>query len=31
MNQLEHFGDCIKTRDYAVDRLIDLDIKGIFT
>ena len=30
-NRLEHLGEGVKTRDYAIGRLIDLDVRRIST
>jgi len=29
-NRLEHLGECITTCDYAIGRLIDLDVRKIY-
>jgi len=31
LNRLEHVGECVTTRDHAIGRLIDLDVRMVST
>jgi len=31
LNRLEHVSECVATRDHAIGRLIDLDVRRIST